>query len=308
MNIRQDIIAALAYFDLFDYPLTQAEIRQFAPGQHTARAVANELRVLLTEKLVYHNDGLFLLRDEPALVQRRRKGNRQARALLQKATRVARLIAAFPFVRGVAVSGSLSKNYADEDSDIDLFIITAANRLWLARTLLHGLKKLSFLVGREQYFCMNYFIDEAGLEIREKNIYTATEIATLLPLQGSAAFDAFFRANNWSLGFLPNHRLRVSYVQDRKASWWTHLLERSFHHAGGNALDSMLQRITAGRWKKKTEAGRRNNHGIVLSMEAGKHFAKPDPRLFQAQLLARYDNRICELQPPLLKTYSPARS
>ncbi|RYD92485.1 MAG: nucleotidyltransferase domain-containing protein, partial [Sphingobacteriales bacterium] len=189
MNIRQDIIAALAYFDLFDYPLTQAEIVQFAPGRHAAPAVALELRALLAEKLAYHFDGFLLLRNEPALVQRRRNGNAQARVLLQKAVRVARILAAFPFVRGVAVSGSLSKNYADEASDIDLFIITAPNRLWLARTLLHGLKKISFLAGRERYFCMNYFIDAAGLEIREKNIYTATEVATLIPLQGIAAFQ-----------------------------------------------------------------------------------------------------------------------
>ncbi|RYY83118.1 MAG: nucleotidyltransferase domain-containing protein [Chitinophagaceae bacterium] len=308
MNLRQDIIAALAYFDLFDYPLTQTEIVQFVPAAHAASAVAMELRTLLSEKLVYHYDGLFLLRNEPALVSRRRSGNQRARLLLQKADKVARLLAAFPFVRGVAVSGSLSKNYADESSDIDLFIITAPNRLWIARTILHGLKKLSFLVGREQYFCMNYFIDEAGLEIREKNIYTATEVATLLPLQGIAAFDAFFRANNWSHEFLPNHLLRVSYVQDRKLGWMKRSLEWCLTHGAGNFFDSLLMRITARRWKRKTDAGRRNNRGIVLSMEAGKHFAKPDPRRFQAQLLARYDNHICQLQPPLLKTYSPARS
>lgn len=308
MNIRQDIIAALAYFDLFDYPLTQGELHRFAQGAHPARQIALELRNLLAEKRVYHYDGFFLLRDEPALVPRRRKGNEAARPLLQKAGGVARLLAAFPFVRGVAVSGSLSKNFADEHSDIDLFIITAPNRLWIARTLLHGLKKLSFLVRREQYFCMNYFVDEAELTIREKNIYTATEVATLLPLQGSAAFAAFFRANEWSLRYLPNHRLRISYVEDRKQPWWKQALEWCFDHAAGQVLDTALQHLTARRWKKKTEAGRRNNRGILLSMEAGRHFAKPDPRRFQAQLLARYDSRVCELQPPLLKTYSPARS
>jgi hypothetical protein len=90
----------------------------------------------------------------------------------------------FPFVRGIGISGSLSKNYADEDADIDFFIITSRNHLWIARTFLHGLKKLSFLVGKQDWYCMNYFIDEEALVIAEKNIFTATEVVTLKPVCG----------------------------------------------------------------------------------------------------------------------------
>jgi predicted nucleotidyltransferase len=307
VNVRQDIIATLAYFDLFDYPLTQGEIIQFTRNGHMAQEIKPMLRLLLTEKLVYHYNGLFLLRNEPQLVARRRTGNQRARMMLGKAARVARLLAVFPFVRGVAVSGSLSKNYADEGSDIDLFIITAPNRLWLARTLLHCLKKLSYLVGREQYFCMNYFVDEAELEIREKNIYTATEVATLLPLQGIEAFQSFFRDNHWSRQFLPNAQMRISYVQDLPQSRLKGLLEWCLNRVGGNRADNLLMRITARRWNRKTQEGRRNNRGIVMSMEAGKHFAKPDPRRFQAKLLARYQERVGLLLPPVLQSISPAR-
>jgi predicted nucleotidyltransferase len=306
VNIRQDIIATLAYFDLFDYPLTQAEVIQFTRGGYPAKEIKPAIRTLLAEKHLYHFNGFFLLRNEPELVTRRREGNQRARLLLKKAERVARLLAAFPFVRGVAVSGSLSKNYADEGSDIDLFIITAANRLWLARTLLHGLKKLAFLVGREQYFCMNYFIDEAGLEIREKNIYTATEVATLLPLQGIAAFNAFFRSNDWSRLFLPSAQLRVSYVQDIPRNFFRRSLEWCLDRFAGNMADNLLMRITSRRWNRKTLEGRRNNRGIVLSMEAGKHFAKPDPQRFQTKLLARYEERVAQLEPTALQSYLPA--
>jgi hypothetical protein len=34
---------------------------------------------------------------------------------------------------------------------------------------------------------MNYFVDEADLDIKEKNIYTATELFTLIPLAGMEA-------------------------------------------------------------------------------------------------------------------------
>ena len=55
--------------------------------------------------------------------------------MLGRAKWGASIIAAFPFVRAVGISGSLSKQYADENSDIDYFIITAANRLWIAKNL-----------------------------------------------------------------------------------------------------------------------------------------------------------------------------
>jgi predicted nucleotidyltransferase len=308
LSCKQDILAALAYFDLFDYPLTQTEINQFARREYSAAEIGGQLLALLADKSVFHNDGLYSLRNDPTLAPRRRAGNLMARPLLQRAERIARFLAQFPFVRGVAVSGSLSKNFADENSDIDLFIITAPNRLWLARTLLHLLKKLSYLVNRQHDFCMNYFIDEAELGIREKNIYTATEVATLLPLRGIGSFDKFYRSNDWSNQFLPNHRMRISYVQDSRRGWLQRGLEWSLDHRVGNWLDTFLMRFTAKRWARKTELGLRNTRGIVMSMEAGKHFAKPDPKKFQVQLLTRYDAALFQLLQPSLKSYSPACS
>ncbi|WP_345257055.1 hypothetical protein [Flaviaesturariibacter amylovorans] len=289
MSPHTDILATLTYFDLFHYPLTAVELRLFSHHTHTPAAIGAALRELLAAKQVYCFDELYTLHNDPSLAPRRRAGNAKARALLHTAGKVARLVSCFPFVRGVAVSGSLSKNWADERSDIDLFIITAPNRLWLARTLLHGLKKLSYLAGRQHHFCMNYFVDECALEIREKNLYTATEIVTLLPLRGIGAFDAFFRQNAWTRNYLPNFSMRVSYLEETRRHPLRRAVECSLNNAAGNALDSLLWRITARRWSRKTERGRRNSRGIVMSMAAGKHFAKPDPAQFQNKLMARYE-------------------
>ena len=52
-----------------------------------------------------------------------------AATLLARAEKIAKLFYKFPYVRAVGVSGSVSKNFADENADIDYFIITKANRL-----------------------------------------------------------------------------------------------------------------------------------------------------------------------------------
>ncbi|MDB5250975.1 MAG: hypothetical protein JWP27_144 [Flaviaesturariibacter sp.] len=293
--IKTDILSTLAYFDLFNYPLTQSEIVLFSPNTHHKRAYGEALQALLAQKRIFRFEEFYTLHDEPCLITRRRKGNGKAKGLLSTADRIAALLACFPFVRGVAVSGSLSKNYADDDSDIDLFIITARNRLWLARTLMHCLKKASYLVNKQQLFCMNYFVDEAALEICEKNIYTATEVVTLLPLRGIAAFNSFYAHNGWTRTFLPNHSMRISHVKDNRRTHLRQFAEFCLDHGLGNFIDTMLMKLTSFRWQQKTTRGRRNARGVVMSMSASKHIAKPDPATFQEKLVRLHEKKVSHL-------------
>ena len=54
-------------------------------------------------------------------VERRLKGEEHAADALKTAMKYTARISRFPFVRGVSLSGSLSKNYMDSESDIDYF-------------------------------------------------------------------------------------------------------------------------------------------------------------------------------------------
>src|SRR5580693_8552379 len=137
MSIKSDILTALTYFDLFNYPLSQREIWQFLNNPCDNSDFNQSLAELLQSALVHKCGEFYSLRNEDAVAQYRRNGNMQAVQLMKTAKKVSRVLAKFPFVRGVGISGSLSKNFANETSDIDLFIITASNRLWLARTLMH---------------------------------------------------------------------------------------------------------------------------------------------------------------------------
>ena len=293
--IKNDILSTLTYFDLFNYPLTQTEILLFSTHFHLKTDTELALQKLVDQKLVYYFDEFYTLQNDYNIISRRRRGNLKAKSLLGTAEKVARVLSWFPFVRGVAISGSLSKNYADETSDIDLFIITKKNRLWLARTLMHVLKKFSYLANKQELFCMNYFVDEASLEIEEKNLYTATEIATLLPLRGINAFKAFYHHNSWGRNFLPNHSMRISYVKDIEKSFLKKTIEFLLDNAFGNFIDSILMKITAYRWKQKTNQGRLNNRGILMSMKADKHYAKPDPGNFQARLMMKYEKKVLQV-------------
>jgi predicted nucleotidyltransferase len=293
--VKQDILATLAYFDLFDYPLTQTEIAQFLKISYCTEEFAEDLYSLATENWIFRFDEFYSLQDNYSLVQRRREGNTRARSMLKTAEKIAGFLSTFPFIKGVAVSGSLSKNFADENSDIDFFIITEKNKLWLARTFMHCFKKIAMLLKKEDWFCMNYYIDEEMLQIKEKNIYTATEIATLLPLRGIRVFNEFFNQNIWSKKFLPNHSLRISYVEEARNSFSKKLIEFIFRNPVGDFFDYLLMRLTIYKWNKKSRLGRLNKRGVIMGMDASKHYAKPNPLIFQKKFMELYEKKIFNL-------------
>ena len=256
----------MAYFDLFNYPLTSEDIRYFLDIDAGEGEIGKELAALIQEGYLFRLGSYFSLRNDPALADKRLRGEEHADELLQIASRGARLLYQFPYVRGVCISGSLSKRCADENADIDYFIITKANRLWIARTFMHLFKKLTYLRGHQHHYCMNYYVDEEALEIKEKNIFTAIELLTLMPICGNGGLVNFFHANNWTSLYLPHYRDRQREADGPyRSSLLKRSLEKILNNRLGDALEHFLRRLTDRRWKNKTSRGDRNLKGDPMS-------------------------------------------
>jgi hypothetical protein len=296
LKTADSILRAIAYFDVFRYPVTADEIHLFMDQAVTAASLHIELSSLLAERKIFRLGEYYSLQNEPLLAERRVQGNERANALLRTAYKIGRSLYKFPFVRGVGISGSLSKNYAEEDADIDFFIITSRNHLWLARTFLHGLKKLSFIVGKQHWYCMNYFIDEDALLIAEKNIFTATEVVTLKPVCGETGMRLFGIANEWAMEHFPNHPQFSFNDTGSRDPLIKKMLEKIFSNRMGDLIDDLLMRITAKRWAGKEKKHKLNSKGNPLALIAGKHFARPNPEHFQKKILNSVEERLQKIE------------
>ena len=295
MKIENDILATLAYFDVFSYPLKEKEIYLFLPASYPVYEFEFALQRLGLTNVIYKIGDFYSLHNNFDLSYRRREGNERAKKMMVTARKVAKFLAKFPFVLAIGVSGSLSKEYADEDSDIDFFIITQANRLWIARTLMHLFKKTTFLFNKQHLFCMNYYIDATSLEIPEKNIYTATEIVTVVPCEGYEVFRKFYAANAWTKEFLPNNYLRVASGNEQNKSVWKKAFEALLNNGIGNRLDQLLMSYSQNSWLAKTKKSALNKRGRIMNMHATRHSAKPDPLFYQEKLVKEYQLRLDEL-------------
>ena len=286
----------MAYFDIFHYPLAIEDVCWFLDTEASQEEVRQELEALVAAGKLFRLGPFYSLQNDPALATRRLRGEVHADDLLAIANRGAGLLYQFPYVRGVLISGSLSKRCADENADIDYFIITRANRLWIARTLLHLFKKFTYLRGHQHRYCMNYFIDEESLEIKEKNIFTAIELFTLLPVCGNGGITQFFKANDWTSQYLPHYNDRTREVpHDGRVSRLKRMIERLFDHRLGGRLGDYLRRLTDRRWQKKTERGDMNMKGDVMTLQCGQHYSRPNPQIFQQKILNKYYRRVKEV-------------
>ncbi len=291
----QNILKTLGYFDLFQYPLTRTEIGQFHAANIPHAEIDEALDILLGEKMIFLLDEFYSLHNEPGLAERRRNGNRLAASQMQTAGRVARFLAKFPYVKGIAVSGSLSKNFATKNTDIDFFIVTEANRLWIARTVMHLYKKFTFLTGRQHWYCMNYYVDVKCMEIKEKNIFTAIESVTLLPMQGKKALDDFMQDNNWASAYFPLKKIVTEGTPEISPGLLRKGVEKIFNNRLGDKVDTWLMKITEKRWHKKTRQHQLNSSGHVMSMVASRHVSKPDPKNFQDKVIEKYRAKVQQL-------------
>jgi hypothetical protein len=301
-NLEMSVLKVLAYFDLFNYPLLKEEVHFFLDHAVRKEEVDVALDQLCNAGCIYRHGEFISLNTDGSQVARRLRGNNRARTLLDTAYKVSALLYRFPFVRGIGISGSLSKNFADEKADIDFFIITSANRLWIARTLMHLFKKLTYLAGRQHWFCMNYYVDEESLLIEEKNIFTAIELLTLKPVAGNGTLDHFFHVNAWHMDYFPNATRNKDRKKFTRSSWYKKAGEWIFNNRFGDWLDNYLMKLTSKRWKKKEESYKTNIKGGRMGLRTDRHFSKPNPNYFQKKLLELYLQKIKQVEEKWLET------
>jgi hypothetical protein len=202
----QAIIRAVAYADIFDHPLTAAEIHRYLPRLSTPLADVEEM---LVRAPLYHDylscsDGFYTLSGREHLVEVRLRRAATAAKLWPEAVRYAARIAALPFVRMVAVTGSLASDSAEPGDDIDYMIVTAPRRLWLCRALLIG--AVIRPAADRWRLCPNLLLSETALEVPDHSLFSAYELMQMRPVAGFDVYRRLIESNAWLRDVLPNAR------------------------------------------------------------------------------------------------------
>ncbi|MBI5621784.1 hypothetical protein HY933_02905 [Candidatus Falkowbacteria bacterium] len=222
-SLSVPILKTLAFFDLFGFPLTAMEVWQYLYSGTRAN-VADVQAVLEQMPQVKMHQGFYFLVQRPnRIVDERKEKYLIAERKYRRVKRVGKFLARLPFVRLIGVCNSLSYSNARADSDIDLFVVSAAGRVWTARFFCLLFLKLCGLrptdKNRRDKFCLSFFVDLDHLDLRElalprDDIYLDYWINQLHPVYDvGGQYNRFLAANSWvkaqlanSIGLEPNLR------------------------------------------------------------------------------------------------------
>lgn len=308
-EIKKSVLQVLAYFDMFHYPLAVEEIHALMGVPCSFIEVKKCVDDLSKAKKIFEYRQFYSIQNIETISNKRIKENAAAEKQLKLAKRIATFLTWFPYIRGVAISGSLSKQVANEESDIDFFLITKENRLWIAKIFLRIMIKLSSFIRLDKWFCLNYIIDETSLEVHEKNIFTATEIITLLPVYGAASFDKFIEVNKWIYNYFPNHPVFINHAKEAKRNFVKKTVEYLFDGKKGDKADSLILNYFDRRWKMLMTENRFKKSGFQIgAMMANKHFCRPYPQDFQSRILQLYEQKLKILDVEASITHSVSYS
>src|SRR5436190_14057767 len=109
-TIELAIVRSVTYASLFDYPLTIDQLhRTLLESAQTPSAILATYRTsAMLQELIEHRDGFFFPSGCHALVAERRRREARSEVFLARHALLLRLVCALPYVRMVALSGSVA--------------------------------------------------------------------------------------------------------------------------------------------------------------------------------------------------------
>ena len=290
LSLHRMILETVAYYDVFDYPLTEFEVWKLllmSDGEGMSapdisfRMVEETLEGSYLRKRLGRARGFVFLRGRDRLIALRLERQRIADRNIRGARRIASILRFFPFVRMVGLTGSLSMKNADRGSDWDFFIVLRSGYIWTGRAtvtaLLHlfGLRRHGSHIAHRA--CLNFWVTTRSLEIRLKDLFSSSEYFFIIPLLGEATFRKFQQSNAWIRRFRPHFRVtnrpHTALLLDTPLARFSRTVGEIL--LAGLGLESVLRRVQ----KRKIAANPKTNtsEGIIEATDEALVFL-PHPR------------------------------
>lgn len=204
-SLERAFLQSVLYASLFDYPVTLSQLRDGLIGERADEPTL--ARCYLTSDLLQATvecaEGYYFPRGRSDLLETRRRREGASRQLLENSARALAFVRKMPFVRMVALSGSLAHMNAEGGADLDLFVVTRPARVW---SVMVTALVVARLMGWRRQLCLNYIVSERALLVGPADLFCANQIVHLQPLDGHEVYRAFLESNRFIERFYPNFR------------------------------------------------------------------------------------------------------
>ncbi len=197
---KRAVLETLAYSDVFEFPLRLDEVHRYL----SLPATVEQVSVCLEEsrRVVESRGGYYFLRGRSETVHLRMAREKRSRVFLPIALKYGRLLGSMPFVRMVALTGSLAVMNVSKEVDFDYMIVAVPGRVWTARAFALLLNRIAKKLGHT--LCPNLIVSETSLEWPLHDLYSARELYQMVPITGMDVHQKLIESNSWAKELLPN--------------------------------------------------------------------------------------------------------
>lgn len=212
-SLQRSILKTLVYADVFDYPLTFDQIWRFLISNKKVEKEKLREKMKSFSKWVSFENGFYCLKKRTLIIQKKRNKYFYNEKKIKIARKISSYIKFFPTILLIGISGGLAMRNAKNNDDIDFFIITKKNTIWITRFILIiflgilGVRRKRADIKVSNKVCLNMFMDETALKLpkNKQNLYTAHEVLQMQPIfEKKDIYNFFLAANIWTKKFLPN--------------------------------------------------------------------------------------------------------
>jgi hypothetical protein len=267
-ELVESILKTIAFFDLFDFPLSAEEVLDYL-YQYDRPVHIREVEATL--KVLSERDGrlsglkgYYVLPGREAIIETRKTRKFIAEKFWTRTKLYGTYMKNVPFVEMIAVCNNLAYDNPSEQSDIDLFIVVKPGRMWLARLLItlilqfYGVRRYGDkIAGR---FCLSFFVTSEKLRMREFELrpedpYLAYWTKNLRPIYGERTYLRFREENerwlnHYGLRFGTQYKTHMYHeTGSRTKRFW----EWFFGGAFGDLCEGLLKKTLKKRTLRKMQ-------------------------------------------------------
>jgi glycosyltransferase involved in cell wall biosynthesis len=267
-SVKSATLKSVAYADVFNSGISRSKLYLSLLGCRTSQGEFNlavdDLLQPPSAPLVDHNN-IISLKKRDFIGGGRAMGSAGASVRHRHAS-LLRRVAALPWVKGLYFSGgTVHGSGLDEKPDLDLLVVSSANRVWLTY---FTIRMMALLSGRGKSLCTNYLVDESAMEIHwQRDDYTAFQLLFLRKVVLKKGARHLRAANRWVYGRFPNSPTFTGVPDDRSTESVRRLESgnqnspRNLFASVLNGLNLLVMMVWGGVWNK---AGLRSGTGGLL--------------------------------------------
>ena len=216
-GIKEAIIRVIAFFDMFDHPLTAYEIMTQLDKKWSYDSIIGFLETAIRKStaapvgvnnVLARKNGFYFFVGREDIVETRQKRHNYSARKIKIARRFMRLFALWPSVKMIALANSLGQHNLRDGSDIDFFIVSAPRRVWLTRLYCTGLAKLANrrpnATSKRDKICLSFYVGADRLDLDDLRLpgsdpyFDHWRQSLVLLYNRSKTYEKFLAANGLS--------------------------------------------------------------------------------------------------------------